>query len=61
MRARVCGRDLGSDGAYNPAADPYSIDSLTMVSRRTKLVGLRYTGKGIDIALIDTGVSPVAG
>jgi serine protease AprX len=46
---------------YDPATDTGSLDAIT------KLVGARdmwskgYTGKGIDVALIDTGVATVPG
>jgi len=49
------------DGSYDAAADPNSLCNIA------KLVGVRAlwptggTGKGVDVALIDSGVAPVAG
>jgi len=57
------GGTTATDGttAYNPAADPNSLCNIA------KLVGVRQlwkgggTGKGVDVALIDSGVAPVPG
>ncbi len=51
----------GSGASYDAAADPNSLCNIA------KLVGVRPmwkqggTGKGVDVALIDSGVAPVAG
>jgi serine protease AprX len=50
-----------SAAVYDPAADAYSMASLTAVTGAPAWWGAGYTGAGIDVALIDTGVSPVAG
>ena len=55
------GATWGATAPYNPAADPYSMESITTVSGAQSWWDSGYTGKGIDIALIDTGVAPVAG
>ena len=46
---------------YDPATDSFS---MTAVTQRTGVTGwwnAGYTGSGVDVAVIDTGVSPVAG
>ena len=48
-------------GAYDPATDVNSMASTTQYVRRGLVVERGYTGKGIDVAVIDSGVSPVAG
>jgi serine protease AprX len=55
------GGAASTQGAYDPAADPNSLCNIA------KLVGVRPmwkqggTGKGVDVALIDSGVAPVPG
>jgi len=49
------------DATYDPAAD---VDSMSAVTRYTGAVdwwNSGYTGAGVDVAVIDTGVSPVDG
>ncbi|HET8985021.1 MAG TPA: hypothetical protein VFN03_04595, partial [Trueperaceae bacterium] len=49
------------DAAYDPGAD---VDSMAAVTRYTGAVdwwNTGYTGVGVDVAVIDTGVSPVEG
>jgi serine protease AprX len=46
---------------YDPATDPNSIFNTTLYSGAQAWWSAGYTGKGVDVALIDTGVSPVAG
>ena len=46
---------------YDPAADVNSMYSTTQYTGATAWWNAGYTGKGVDVALIDTGVSPVAG
>ena len=48
-------------GSYDPATDPYSMAALTSNIGVTGWWNAGYTGKGVDVALIDTGVSPVEG
>jgi serine protease AprX len=47
--------------SYSPAKDPYSMAALTAMTGATAWWNAGYTGKGVDVALIDTGVAPVAG
>src|SRR5205814_1868487 len=45
----------------DPNTDPYSMAALTTNIGATAWWNAGYTGQGIDVAVIDTGVSPVAG
>jgi serine protease AprX len=47
--------------SYSPAKDPYSMAALTAMSGAQVWWDAGFTGKGVDIALIDTGVAPVEG
>jgi subtilisin family serine protease len=47
--------------SYDPASDPYSMYNVSDDLGASSWWDAGYTGKGIDVALIDTGVSPVAG
>ena len=47
--------------AYDPTADPYSMQSITAGDGVQDWWHAGYTGKDVGVALIDTGVSPVAG
>jgi serine protease AprX len=51
----------GASGTYDPATDAYSMASITSQIGATAWWNAGYTGKGIDVAVIDTGVAPVAG
>ena len=55
------GATWGAAGPYDPAADPYSMASLATQSGVTTLWKAGVTGAGVDVALIDTGVTPVEG
>jgi serine protease AprX len=46
---------------YDPAADVNSMYNTTQYTGATAWWNAGYTGKGVDVALIDTGVSPVPG
>ena len=50
-----------SAGAYNPTDDPYSMASITEMMGAVTWWEQGYTGRGVDVALIDTGVAPVVG
>jgi serine protease AprX len=54
------GASWGSS-AYDPSADPYSMQNITAADGTQSWWNQGYTGKGVDVAVIDTGVSPVAG
>ncbi len=46
---------------YDPATDGNSMYSTTLLTGAQAWWSAGYTGSGVDVALIDTGVSPVAG
>src|SRR6185437_3069889 len=52
---------VGWGAAYDPAADMNSMFNTTQYSGATQWWNAGYTGAGVDVALIDSGVSPVAG
>ena len=46
---------------YDPATDMNSMFNTTLYTGATSWWTAGYTGKGVDVAVIDSGVSPVAG
>jgi serine protease AprX len=51
-----------ADGAsYDPGSDPASMDATTSALGAQSWWQAGYTGAGVDVALIDSGVSPVDG
>jgi len=46
---------------YDPAQDPYSMSAIAQATGATAWWGDGYTGDGVDVAVIDTGVSRVPG
>jgi serine protease AprX len=46
---------------YDPSSDPNSMSATTAYLGAQSWWSAGYTGKGIDVAVIDTGVSPVPG
>ena len=54
------GASWGSS-AYDPASDPYSMQNITAGDGVQAMWNAGYTGKGVDVAVIDTGVAPVQG
>jgi len=46
---------------YDPATDANSLDNITTLTGAQAWWDAGYTGKGIDVAVIDSGVVPVAG
>jgi serine protease AprX len=54
------GASWGSSG-YDSASDPYSMQNITAADGAPAWWKSGDTGQGVDVALIDTGVSPVAG
>src|SRR4029077_8325430 len=46
---------------YDPATDVNSMYSTAQYTGATAWWSAGYTGKGIDVAVIDSGVTPVAG
>ena len=62
--AAVFGKHQGASwgsSSYDPSADPYSMQNITAADGVQSWWSAGYTGKGVDVALIDTGVAPVAG
>jgi len=47
--------------AYDPTSDPYSMQSITAADGTQALWNAGDTGKGVEVAVIDTGVAPVPG
>jgi serine protease AprX len=46
---------------YDPSTDSYSMQNITAGDGLQSWWNAGYTGKGVDVAVIDTGVAPVAG
>ena len=46
---------------YDPASDGYSMSAITQLTGARAWWNAGYTGKGVGVALIDSGVSPVQG
>jgi subtilisin family serine protease len=51
---------VGASG-YDPNTDPYSMQNITAGDGVQALWNAGDTGKGVDVAVIDTGVNPVRG
>src|SRR5579871_5025034 len=49
----------GASGSYDPASDGYSMASVDGGLGASEWWDAGYTGAGIDVAVIDTGVTPV--
>ena len=52
---------VANGAAYDPSADPNSMYSTARYMGAASWWNAGYTGKGIDVAVIDSGVSPVPG
>jgi len=48
-----------ASGGYDPSADPYSMANVDAQIGANACWNAGYTGAGIDVAVIDTGVTPV--
>jgi serine protease AprX len=59
--AVVCVASTAGAATYDPSTDVNSMPSTTQYLGATAWWNAGYTGKGIDVAVIDSGVSPVAG
>ena len=59
--AGVANADVSATLGYDPVADKGSLYNIAGVVGALDAYRLGYTGKGIGVALIDTGVSPVPG
>ncbi len=55
------GSSVAFAAEHDPATDPYSMKALTEITGVTEFWNQGYTGAGIDVAIIDTGVTPVEG
>jgi len=55
------GVSWGGGTTYDPSADGYSMYNLTAQIGATAWWNAGYTGQGVDVAVIDTGVAPVQG
>ncbi len=61
LAAVAAGGSWGARGSsYDPVADANSMLSTTLYTGAQEWWKAGYTGKGVDIAVIDSGVSPVA-
>jgi serine protease AprX len=58
---RLHPQSVSSTADYDPAADGYSMAAITTLSGARAWWSEGYTGKGVDVALIDSGVAPVQG
>jgi len=47
--------------SYDPSSDGYSMDAITQLTGAQDWWKAGYTGAGVDVALIDSGVAPVQG
>src|SRR3974390_144278 len=54
------GASWGASG-YDPSTDAYSMANITAADGVQAWWNAGYTGSGVDVAVIDTGVAPVAG
>ena len=59
--ALACAGASWGSSAYDPVMDVNSMQNTTLYTGAQAWWAAGYTGKGVDVALIDTGVSPVAG
>lgn len=57
----VGGPSVASAAAYDTETDPNSMAAVASIAGAETWWNSGYTGAGVDVALIDTGVSPVAG
>ena len=57
----AAGVSWGATGDYDPAADAYSMYGVGTTLGVGKWWDAGYTGEGVDVAVIDSGVSPVSG
>src|SRR6476659_1872166 len=61
LAAVAAGHTWGATLPYDPAADPNSMAATTAYTGAQSWWKAGYTGSGVDVAVIDTGVAPVAG
>ena len=59
--ALACAGASWGSSSYDPSLDANSMSSTTLYTGAQAWWAAGYTGKGVDVAVIDTGVSPVEG
>jgi serine protease AprX len=52
---------VAAAGSYDPSADPYSMESVAATIGADAWWDAGFTGAGVDVAVIDSGVAPVPG
>ena len=52
---------ISLNSTYDPTTDAYAMQNVERSVRATKFWDSGYTGAGVDVALIDSGVTPVQG
>ena len=57
----LCTTSLASAATYDPRLDGYSMKAMTENIGATAFWDAGFTGAGVDVAVIDTGVAPVEG
>src|ERR671935_1720961 len=57
----MTGASWGSATSYDPASDGYSMAAIRASMGAQAWWNAGYTGRGVDVAVIDSGVAPVAG
>jgi serine protease AprX len=55
----ISAQALNSGAGYDPSQDPYSMYDTTLFTGAQAWWSAGYTGKGVTVAVIDTGVTPV--
>jgi serine protease AprX len=50
-----------SASSYDPASDGYSMSTVTTLTGARDWWAAGYTGRGVDVAVVDSGVAPVQG
>ncbi len=61
LLAASAGEALAATATYDPAVDPYSMAGTDAIVGAQAWWNAGYTGAGVDVALIDSGVAPVDG
>ncbi len=59
--ASVVAPSASMGATYDPATDPYAMSNTTLLMGAAAWWQAGYTGAGVDVAVIDTGVNPVEG
>jgi serine protease AprX len=59
--ALACVAAVGAGGSWGAGPDPYSMGSTALYTGAQAWWNAGYTGSGVDVAIIDSGVAPVPG